>query len=102
MKLTPIYFVHPVYMCENNQPAILNRFCVIAFQKRGTNFFQTPYIYKYKPLGGSSYTELPKEYSDKMKGLLNIRNKDNMCFKWCHIAHKFPAADHKQRVTKYT
>ena len=36
-----------------------------------------------------------------MKGLLNIRNKDNMCFKWCHIAHKFPAADHKQRVTKY-
>ena len=25
-----------------------------------------------------------------------------MYFKWCHIAHKFPAADHKQRVTKYT
>ena len=24
-----------------------------------------------------------------------------MCFKWCHIAQKFPAADHKKRVTKY-
>ena len=41
MKLTPIYFVHPVYMCENNQPGILNHFWVIAFQKRGTNFSDT-------------------------------------------------------------
>ena len=45
MKLTPIYFAHPVYMCEQNQPGILNRFWVIAFQKRGTNFSDTLYIY---------------------------------------------------------
>ena len=32
-------------------------------------------IYKYKPLGGSSYIELPKEYANKSSGLVNIRNK---------------------------
>ena len=30
-----------------------------------------------------------------------MRNKDNMCFKWCHIASKFPATRDKNRVTKY-
>ena len=25
-----------------------------------------------------------------------------MCFKWCHIAHKFPVTKDKNRVTKYT
>ena len=24
-----------------------------------------------------------------------------MCFKWCDIAHKFPALFHKNRITKY-
>ena len=33
---------------------------------------------------------------------MNIRNNDNMCLKWCHIAHKFPAKKDKNRVTKYT
>ena len=32
---------------------------------------------------------------------MNIRNEDNICFKWCHIAHKFPAIRDKNRVTKY-
>ena len=59
-------------------------------------------IYKYKPLGGSSYIELPKEYAGKKNGLVNIRNNDNMCFKYCHIAHKFPVTKDRNRVTKYT
>ena len=25
-----------------------------------------------------------------------------MCFKWCHIAHKFPVTKDKNGVTKYT
>ena len=58
-------------------------------------------IYKYKLLGGSNYNELPKEYACKKNGLVNIRNDDNMCFKWYRIAHKFPAVRDKNRVTKY-
>ena len=58
-------------------------------------------IYKYKPLGGSSYIELPEDRAGKRNGLLNIRNIDNMCFKWCHIVNKFPARRDKNRVSKY-
>ena len=24
---------------------------------------------------------------DKLKGLINIKNKDNKCFSWCHVRH---------------
>ena len=41
----------------------------------------------YKPLNGSSYTELPTELRNPKKGLINIKNKDAKCFRWCHIRH---------------
>ena len=42
----------------------------------------------YKPLNGSSYIELPTELKNPKKGLINIKNKDDECFRWCHIRHK--------------
>ena len=36
-----------------------------------------------EPLNGSSYTELPMELRNPKKGLINIKNKDNECFRWC-------------------
>ena len=39
----------------------------------------------YKPLNGSSYIELPLELRNPIKGLINIKNQDNECFRWCHI-----------------
>ena len=39
----------------------------------------------YKPLHGSSYIELPTELRNPKKGLINIKNKDDECFRWCHI-----------------
>ena len=41
----------------------------------------------YKPLNGSSYIELPTELRNPKKGLINIKNKDDGCFRWCHIRH---------------
>ena len=41
----------------------------------------------YKPLNGSSYIELPTELRNPRKGLINIKNKDDKCFRWCHIRH---------------
>ena len=35
----------------------------------------------YKPLRGSSYTELPTELRNSKKGLINIKNKDDKCFR---------------------
>ena len=40
----------------------------------------------YLPLSGSTYSELPSELKDPMKGLINIKN-DDKCFLWCHVRH---------------
>ena len=36
----------------------------------------------YKPLNGSSYIELPTELRNSKKGLINMKNKDEECFRW--------------------
>ena len=51
----------------------------------------------YKPLNGSSYIELPME---PKKGLINIKNKDDECFRWCHIRHLNPQGKDPQRIKK--
>lgn len=43
--------------------------------------------YKYSPLAASSYLELPKPLQNSMKGLIDIKNDDNECFRWCHLAY---------------
>ena len=48
----------------------------------------------YKPLNGSSYMELPMELKNPKKGLINIKNKDDECFRWCHIRHLNPQTEH--------
>ena len=58
-------------------------------------------ISKYKPLKGSSYIKLPEDLRNPRKGLVNIKNIDDECFRWCHLANMFPADKDPQRVTKY-
>ena len=55
---------------------------------------------KYKPLKGSSYIELPTELRNPAKGLVNLKNKDNECFRWCHIRHLNPQLKDPQRIKK--
>ena len=54
----------------------------------------------YTPLYGSSYIELPMELRNPKKGLINIKNKDNECFRWCHIRHLNPQEKNPQRIKK--
>lgn len=49
---------------------------------------------------GSSYTELPRELSNNAKGLINIKNKDKQCFRWCHIRYLSPQDNNPQRIKK--
>lgn len=42
-------------------------------------------IVKYNPLRGNSYIPLPEELRHGRKVLVNIKNKDNECFRWCHV-----------------
>ena len=54
----------------------------------------------YKPLNGSSYIELPTELRNPKKGLINVKNKDDECFRWCHIGHLNPQIEHPERIKK--
>ena len=54
----------------------------------------------YTPLHGSSYIELPTQLKNPKKGLINIRNKDDECFRWCHIRHLKPQETNRQRIKK--
>ena len=54
----------------------------------------------YKPLNGSSYIKLPTDLRNTKKGLINIKNEDNECFRWCHIRHLNPQEKNSQRIKK--
>ena len=47
-------------------------------------------IVKYMPLRGVSYIPLTKELRNSAKGLINMKNEDDECFRWCHIRHLNP------------
>ena len=49
---------------------------------------------------GSSYIKLPTELRNSAKGLINPKNEDNQCFRWCHIRHLNPQAKYPQRIKK--
>ena len=54
----------------------------------------------YKPLNGSSYIELPAELRNSKKGLINMKNKDEESFRWCHIGHLNPQTKYPERIKK--
>ena len=54
----------------------------------------------YKPLGGSSYIQLPKDVYDT-KSVVNIQNEDQECFKWSILAALHPVQHHPERVSHY-
>ena len=57
-------------------------------------------IVKYLPLRGNSYIPSPKELRNSMCGLINLKNIDNECFRWCHNRHLNPRKKDPQRITK--
>ena len=44
----------------------------------------------YDPLKGSSYIPLTVELRNCSRGLVNLKNEDNECFRWCHIRYMNP------------
>ena len=54
----------------------------------------------YKPRNGSSYIELPTELRNSKKGLINMKNKDEEYFRWCHIRHLNPQTKYPERIKK--
>ena len=43
---------------------------------------------------------LTVELRSPRKGLINIKNKDQKCFLWCHVRHINPSKEHPERIRK--
>ena len=54
----------------------------------------------YDQLAGSTYIQLPPELNNPKKGLINIKNKDDECFKRCHIRFLNSQDKHPERIKK--
>src|SRR6218665_93264 len=75
-----------------------------AFQMRGSNWRFNQVVkldintVVYKPLKGSSYIPLPVELANK-KAIINLKNHDDECFKWCITKALNPVGSHPERIT---
>ena len=60
-------------------------------------------LVQYTPLHGSTYIALPEELRNAKKGLINIKNKDNECFRWCHLAKVYSekVKSNRERISHY-
>ena len=54
---------------------------------------------EWNPLNAGSYMELPAYLKNK-KAIINMKNQDNECFKWCVLRALNPVENHKDRVDK--
>ena len=43
---------------------------------------------------------LPVELKSQRKGLINIKNKDQKCFLWCHVRHINTSKEHRERIRR--
>ena len=57
-------------------------------------------MFKYHEIRASSYCKLPKSFCNS-KSIVNIQNKDNYCFLWSILAHKYKEDNHRERVSHY-
>ena len=48
-------------------------------------------ISTYRPISGSSYMNFPVKLKSRKKALINIKNKDQKWFLWCHVRHINPS-----------
>ena len=52
-----------------------------------------------KPQRASSYIPTPEKYSNPKCGLINIKNNDQECFRWCMKYHQSDKVKHSNRTT---
>ena len=87
-----------------SKQAILNKIAVWISEGSGWTIQSVENHYinvvKYEPMKGSCYIKLPTELRNSAKGLINMKNEDNECFRWCHIRHLNPQDKYPQRIKK--
>ena len=53
----------------------------------------------WNPLNASSYIDLPQFLKNK-KAIINMKNRDNECFKWCVLRAIYPKNKNTERIDK--
>ena len=43
---------------------------------------------------------MPDKLKHPMNGLINVKNKDNKCFLWCHVRHSNLVDKNSSRISK--
>ena len=75
------------------------------FQRRGSNWrFEEIlklelHLVEFSSLKGNSYIPLPEKIVKK-KAIVNMKNEDNECFKWCVTRALNPVDKNKERITQ--
>ena len=111
IEFAPVYFnsftktvINHRFRLENSFQEILYMIDVWINKGSGWNVesIESQYINisTYRPLSGSFYMDLPVELKSPRKGLINIKNKDQKCFLWCHVRHINPSKEHPERILK--
>ena len=85
---------------EASKQIILNKIAVWISEGSGWTIESVDNHYlnvvTYQPLTGSSYIRMPSFLRNK--SLINMKNNDNECFRWCHIRHLNPQKKNPQRI----
>ena len=78
---------------------------IANFQRSGSNWVFVSinqleiHMADWEPISGSSYIPLPKKIRDK-NAVINMKNDDDQCFKWCISRALHFVKDHPERITK--
>ena len=111
IEFAPVYFNSLTKIVTNKRFKLQNAFQEILYRiacciNEGSGWIiewiESQYIniLTYRPLLGSSYTDLRIELRSPKKGLINIKNKDQKCFLWCHVRHINPSKEHPGIIKK--
>ena len=74
------------------------------YNKRGSNWIFKKVIrldvnfVRWNPLGGSAWIPLPAKLANK-KAVINMKNQDDFCFKWCISRAANMVENHPERIT---
>ena len=75
------------------------------FQRSGSNWVFVSinqleiHMADWEPISGSSYIPLPPKIKNK-RAVINMKNEDNQCFKWCVVRALNPVEKNSERITK--
>ena len=96
---------------ETDESVIYNTFIqtieerIQNFNQRGSNWrFQRVlsldvHFTDFQPLRGSTFLQLPRKIATK-KAVINMKNDDDLCFKWSVTRARHPVDVHPERITK--